>query len=256
MEDHVQDYVLQNMRRYHDLRARSDAGQLSQQQFIVEIQKLRWQDSHKVWWTIDPAGALLRYDGQRWVADQPAACPPSPPPTVPVDVPVSTPAQMVSAGLRPAPVTTSASVPTPAKVLSPSPMPPPGQETTNGRSPLKLAAPVLVLIPSLLCGSLWFLYTFIGVFKYEGIRGIDCLTPLIVGGLPVLFWLLKKPLDRLLMPLKPVIQAVPKPLRLGVCLAIPVFLGCGCSMLSPSGYLALSVSALVSVVTAGLLMRY
>lgn len=114
----------------------------------------------------------------------------------------------------------------------------------------------MAIIPALLCGGLWFLYTFIGVFKGEGLRGIDFLTPLIVGGLPILFWILKKPLDQLLLPLKPFIQSVPKPVRLGICLAIPVFLGCGCSTVSPSGYFALSVSAFISVMTAGLLLRY
>jgi len=103
---------------------------------------------------------------------------------------------------------------------------------------------------------LWFLYTFIGVFKYEGLDGIDFLTPMIVSGLPVLFWLFKKPLDRLMLPIKPLIQSAPKPLRLGICLAIPVFLGCGCSSLTPSGYFALSVSAFISVIVAGVLMRF
>lgn len=59
MEDHVQDSVMQNMRRYNELHAMSETGQLSQQQFIAEIQKLRWQDSRGIWWTIDPAGTLL-----------------------------------------------------------------------------------------------------------------------------------------------------------------------------------------------------
>ena len=114
----------------------------------------------------------------------------------------------------------------------------------------------MAIIPSLLCGSLRFLYTFIGVFKSEGMAGIDCVTPLIVGGLPVLFWALKKPIDKLLLPLKPVIQRVPKPLRLGIALAIPLLLSCGCSTLIPSGYLALNASSFVSVMTAAVLLRF
>jgi hypothetical protein len=121
---------------------------------------------------------------------------------------------------------------------------------------LLAASPLLVVVPSILCGSLWFLYTFLGVFKSEGIGGIDCITPLIVGGLPVLFWVFKKPIDKLLLPLKPGIQTVPRPMRLGIALAVPFVLGCGCSTLSSSGYLALNVSAFVSVMTAVVLLSF
>jgi len=127
-----------------------------------------------------------------------------------------------------------------------------------GSSPsiLRALLPILPIAPAVLCGGLWFLYTFVGVFKREGFWGVDFITPMIVGGLPILFWILKKPLDQLLLPVKPLIQSVPKPVRLGICLAIPFFLGCGCSAVTYSGYAALSVSAFISVMTAGLLLRY
>jgi hypothetical protein len=121
---------------------------------------------------------------------------------------------------------------------------------------LKKFSPILALIPSVVCGGAWFLYTFIGVFKSGSIWGIDCLTPLIVVGLPVLFLVLKKPLDKLLLPLKPSLQRVPKPLRMGIALAVPLLLSCGCSTLIPSGYLALNASSFVSVMTAGVLLRF
>ena len=116
--------------------------------------------------------------------------------------------------------------------------------------------PILPLIPVLLCGGSWFLYTFIGVFKSEGIAGVDWMTPLIVVGLPALFWLLDKPLDKLFLPLKPVIQAVPKALRLGVCIAIPIVLGLALGAISDSGYGMLRFTALVSVLAAAVLLRF
>jgi len=96
----------------------------------------------------------------------------------------------------------------------------------------------------------------IGAYKSGNIWGIDWITPLIVTGLPLLFLVFRKPIDKLLLPLKPIIQGVPKPLRLGIALAVPLLLGCGCSTLTSSGYLALNVSTFVSVMTAALLLRY
>lgn len=242
----MDDYFRQFQQRYQQLRAMRDAGQLHPQQFMVEVQKLRWQDRQGIWWMIDPNGTLLRYDGQRWFPVQlpQASAPPGP-----------TPPPMMPPPVRPAPSPQSVPPPVPAPNIAPQVVVPP-QSAPQKRSFLQASSPILAIIPALLCGSLWFLYTFIGVFKYEGVEGIDFLTPLIVGGLPVLFWVLKKPLDQLLLPLRPIIQSMPRPLRMGICLAIPVFLGCGCSTFSPEGYLALSVSAFVSVITAALLLRY
>jgi len=121
---------------------------------------------------------------------------------------------------------------------------------------LLAASPILALVPSAACGGLWFLYTFIGVFKSEGIRGVDWITPIILVGLPVFFWVYKKPIDQALMPLQPAITRFPRPLRLGVSLAVPFVLGCGCSLTSTSGYFALNVASFISIVTAAVLMRY
>jgi len=192
------------------------------------VQKLRWQDSSRVWWTINQEGVPLRFDGQKWVPAQPPQVVPNPPQA-------------------------------PAQTLAPSPRPvqaPPKTRTTKSGFSLKKFTPILALIPSLVCGGAWFLYTIMGMFKSGNIWGIDCITPLFVIGLPLLFWLFKKPIDKLLLPLKPSIQRVPKLLRLGVALAIPLLLSCGCSTLSSSGYLALNVSTFVSVMTAAVLLRF
>lgn len=216
----------QFQQRYQQLRAMREAGQLNPHQFIAEVQKLRWQDSSRVWWTINTDGVFLYYDGRQWM--------PAQPPQVARVLPTHAPAA-------------------PPRLTSISPQ---SGTTTRRVSAMKTLGPALAIIPSIACGALWFLYTFLGVFKYEGIRGIDCITPLIIGGLPVLFWVLKKPIDKLLLPLKPVIQTVPKPLRLGFALAVPIVLGCGSSVVFSSGYLALNVSAFVSVMTAAVLLRF
>jgi hypothetical protein len=215
----------QFQQRYQQLRGMREEGQLSPQQFLAELQKLRWQDSNLLWWTINPEGVFMYFDGQQWLPAQP----PQPAPMPPDPVPVASP-QPVQA--------------------------PPKPPTAKSGHSLKKFMPLLALIPSLVCGGAWFLYTFIGVFRSGSIWGVDFVTPLIVIGLPLLFWLFKKPIDKLLLPLKPTIQRVPKPLRLGIALAVPLLLGCGCSTLASSGYLALNVSTFVSVMTAGVLLRF
>lgn len=216
----------QFQQRYQQLRAMRDAGQLSPQQFISELQKLRWQDGSRVWWAINSDGVFLRFDGRQWM--------PAQPPQIARVLPTHAPAA-------------------PPRL---TPMPPQSGATTRRVSAVKTLGPALAIIPSIACGALWFLYTFLGTFKGEGIGGIDCVTPLIIGGLPVLFWVLKKPIDKLLLPFKSTIQSIPKPLRLGIALAVPIVLACGCSALSSSGYLALNVASFVSVMTAAVLLRF
>jgi len=221
----MDEIVSQFQQRYQQLRAMREAGRLSPQQFIAELQNLRWQDGNQFWWTINPDGVFLRFDGQQWVPAQPA---------------------------QPAPMP---AYPPPAVSFRPVQASPKAQTAKTGRF-LRTMAPILAVILSLGCGGSWFLYTLIGAYKSGNIWGIDWITPLIVTGLPLLFLVFRKPIDKLLLPLKPIIQGVPKPLRLGIALAVPLLLGCGCSTLTSSGYLALNVSTFVSVMTAALLLRY
>jgi hypothetical protein len=215
----------QFQQRYQQLRAMRETGRLSPQQFIAELQNLRWQDGSQFWWTINPEGVFLRYDGQQWVPAQPPQ--PAPMPPDPVH----------AASFRPVQA------------------PPKPRTAKSGRS-LRTFAPILAVILSLVCGGGWFLYTLIGAYRSGNIWGVDWITPLIVGGLPLLFLVFRKPIDKLLLPLKPIIQRVPKPLRLGIALAVPLLLSCGCSTLTSSGYLALNVSTFVSVMIAAVLLRF
>jgi len=115
--------------------------------------------------------------------------------------------------------------------------------------------PILALAPSMVCGSLWFLYTFIGVFKYEGLGGIDFLTPIIVIGMPIAMRLFRKPIDKLLSPLDPIIRNIPMPLRFGIIFGMPLMLSCICSTVTFSGYSAMSFTSLVSIFVATILTR-
>lgn len=244
--------------RYQQLRAMRDAGRMSPQQFLAELQTLRWQDSNGVWWQISAEGALLFFDGRQWIPAQPPAMPPASALPATPGIPSAAPP-----GARPAPPTAPGVPPGAPPGVKPAPpaapgMPPGARPIPPGGSSRPLAlAPLLPIIPALLCGGSWFFYTFLGLFKYEGLRGVDWVTPLIVGGLPVAFWLFKKPLDDLLLPLKPVIVAIPWVVRLGIVLAVPIFMGWVLNaIIFDSGYLGLQMSAFISVVTAGVLMRY
>lgn len=240
------------LQRFEQLRALRDSGRMHPQQFLAEVQKLRWQDATGAWWMVDANGMVLRYDGQRWQpvgSPPPAPAPQGPPPGYGPPPPAAPRSAAPRAGRRAAPARAPARAPAPPAAPNPA-------AAKMQRFVPRALLPILPLIPVLLCGGSWFLYTFLGVFKSEGIAGVDWMTPLIVAGLPALFWLLDKPLDKLFLPLKPVIQALPKALRLGICIAIPIVLGLALGALSDSGYGMLRFTALVSVLAAAVLLRF
>jgi hypothetical protein len=117
------------------------------------------------------------------------------------------------------------------------------------------ATPVLALLPGAFCGGTWFLYTLLGIFKNEGIWGIDWLTPAILVGLPPLLWILSRPLDKLLMPLQSVRRSIPMPMRLGGALALPLVLSCCLTTVSTSGYGALHLASVISILVSFVLFR-
>ena len=268
------------LQRFEQLRGLRDSGRMHPQQFMAEVQKLRWQDASGAWWMVDANGLVLRYDGRRW---QPVGPPPAvqaPPPGYGPPPPSASAPQMPPPGYGPPPPQVAAGragrrVAAPnagRRVAAPragaparAPAPPAAPQIAAAPNPAaakmqrfvpRALLPILPLIPVLLCGGSWFLYTFIGVFKSEGIAGVDWMTPLIVVGLPALFWLLDKPLDKLFLPLKPVIQVLPKALRLGVCIAIPIVLGLALGALTEDGYWMLRFTSLVSVLAAAVLLRF
>jgi hypothetical protein len=93
------------------------------------------------------------------------------------------------------------------------------------------------------------------LLKNEGLFGVDWLTPAILVGLPPLMWLLARPLDKLLLPLQPLRRAIPMPMRLGGALALPVVLSCCLSTISSSGYTALHLASIASILASYVLFR-
>jgi hypothetical protein len=89
----------------------------------------------------------------------------------------------------------------------------------------------LAILPGAVIGGIWFLYTLFQLIFGVG-AGVDFITPGILTGMPLLLWLLRKPLDTLMRPLQTFHTSFPYVLRLGMALAVPMLFGCGCSMLS------------------------
>jgi hypothetical protein len=68
-------------RRYSELKAQRDSGELRPQEFMQLVAQLRLQDSAGKWWQVDAAsGNWLSWEGSAWIVDQPPVYPPPPPP--------------------------------------------------------------------------------------------------------------------------------------------------------------------------------
>jgi len=218
---------------YRHLLAQYNARQLTWEQFAAQVSQLRTQDPNGVWWTIDPSsGSMLRFDGSQWVAAQPIA---SSPTYISTHRETGHPTGNRASAQAAQPVT-------------------PRSGLGRWRARV-IATPILALVPAVACGGLWFLYTFLGTFKGEGLSGIDFLTPLIIIGIPLLLWAFRKPVDSLLRPFDPILRSIPKPLRYGIVLAVPILLGCACASTSSYGYASLRLSSFASVLAAAVLTR-
>jgi hypothetical protein len=242
----------QMLQTYRHLTVEYQARRMTSEQYAAALARLQGVDTAGHWWGVQPGGKFWMHDGTRWAPAVPPGLatpaervgPVQPQPAAPA-VPAVQPGASQAAQARPAgPAGPGIQVPRQA------------QAAVHKASALLKATPVLAVAPSVVCGGLWFLYTFLGLFKSEGIVGVDWLTPLIIGAIPVLLWIFKKQVDQILLPLKPAVTQLAKPLRLGIVLAVPVLLGCACSTLTPSGYLSLNVSSFISVVAAAILMRF
>ena len=133
--------------------------------------------------------------------------------------------------------------------------------TTGPKTPFKLPQlpnnlrpllPFAGLILSTSCGVIWTLYTFIRVGQGEQ---ADCMTPFILGGLPIALWIFRKPIGVFLRPLEPVRRTIPRPVLLGAAFAVPVVLGVLFSSVTSYGYGAMRLSAIISILAAYVLTR-
>src|SRR5574337_1205416 len=70
-------------RRYRELKAKLDAGEITSEQFKSEIEQQRYQDAQQRWWMIGAqSGKWYMFDGIRWIPGQPPVEVSTPPPSV------------------------------------------------------------------------------------------------------------------------------------------------------------------------------
>ncbi len=205
----------QMLRAHRQLTADYQANRIDKAGYSAALPQLRALDAEKRWWSCTPEGQFVWYNGSRWLPGQPVFRTGQPPE-------------------KPAPALASNS-----------------HATASKKSPRKkgwrriASTPILAMLPGAVIGGVWFCYTLFQLILGEP-QGVDILTPAILTGAPLLLWLLRKPLDRLLLPLQKLQSFFPFVIRLGIVLALPMLLGCGCSSFSTSGYSALHFTALIS----------
>jgi hypothetical protein len=201
---------------YKRLRAMYDAGQLDAQQLAKEVGKLQAQDQLGNWWTLNPwDGSFLRYNGSQWIPDSPPQVRPQP-----------------------------------ERHPMPPARPPSAIPASDKKGWLPLVSLLGILLP-LFTAFIWFAYTSLSPRS----EGWDCLTPLIIGGVPILLVMFQGPVDRLLLPLQPFRRKVPPALLLGLALAVPVIFGCLCSSATYAGYGALRFASVIGMLGAHVLTR-
>lgn len=221
--------------RYLSLRDQMRAGKLPRDAFVHQVNQLTAVDRTGMAWRVSYDGEhLLKFSGGQWYVDD------------------SSLAVAAGAGTNPAHWPAAQQIGAAGSGFAQA-----GQRLMmDPRVKARLnAKPLLAFIPSALVGALWFLYTFIGVFKNEGWKGVDFITPLIMLLVPILFWVLYKPIGYLLAPLRPLVRKIPKPMRYGILLAVPFVLGLVLSKQSNRGYEALRSSVLLSSIIAGFFGR-
>ncbi len=235
--------LAQMMERVRQINADASAGRLPAAKKAAELQKLRGVDPQGRWWACTAQGTFLVYTGAQWVPAQPPDLPPSPAPPPP------------ARRKKPA-----------AGAPQPLPEPPPQVAAAAASDDPVLNQPIvqrwlrfagtpfLALLPGIVCGGLWFLYTFVRVGR-EGFAGVDCVTPAVIVGLPFLLSVFRRRVDRLLLPLQKFRASLTPAFRWGAVLGIPVILGLVCSGTSGYGYGALNWVAILSILGSYILIH-
>ncbi len=220
----------QMMQAYQQLTSDFNARRMDKASFSAAVVLLQARDAEGRWWSCTPEGGFVWYDGKRWLPGQPP---------------------MVSApDLNPSrPTVQAATTAAGGSHVA-------AQQTNP---PLKgwrkiASTPILAILPGAVVGGIWFLYTLLQLILGEP-GGVDFLTPVILTGVPLLLYLLRKPLDKLLLPLQKLQGSFPYALRLGIALAVPMLFGCGCSAISTTGYSAMHFTALISTLFGYFLLR-
>jgi hypothetical protein len=207
--------INQMMQAHKQLTADFQARRMDQASYSAALTCLQALDADKRWWSCTPEGGFVWYDGSRWIPGQP----------------VLSPARPLAGPAQP---------PGKAAPAAPNKNPP----LTGWR---KIAStPILAILPGAVIGGIWFLYTLLQLILGE-VGGVDFLTPAILSGVPLLLWLLRKPIDMMMRPLQKFRASFPFALRLGITLVVPMLFGCGCSVISTTGYSAMHFTALISM---------
>jgi hypothetical protein len=209
----------QMMQAYQQLTNDFNTRKIDKTTYSAALVRLRAIDEEKRWWSCTPEGGFVWYDGTHWLPGQPPM----------VSPPKGNPSQP---SIQVAPQTNSPS---------------------KGWRKLT-TTPFLAILPGAVVGGLWFLFTLLRLIL-GGTGGVDILTPVILSGVPLLIWLLRKPLDKLLLPLQKFHKSFPYAIRLGMALTVPMLLGCGCSTIITSGYTAMHFTALISTLFGYFLLR-
>lgn len=202
--------INQMLQAHRQLTADFQANRIDQANYAAALTCLKALDAEKRWWSCTPEGGFVWYDGSHWIPGRP-------------------------------PVGQAQAVGT---------VQPPLQAAPNKNPRLsgwqKIAAtPILAILPGAVIGGIWFLYTLLQLIL-GGMATVDILTPVILTIVPLLLWLLRKPLDSLLRPLQKFQASFPFALRLGLALAVPMLTGCGCSLITTTGFSAVHFTALIS----------
>ena len=109
----------------------------------------------------------------------------------------------------------------------------------------------IAIIMPLATAGIWFLWGALHPLS----EGVDCLTPLIMAGVPIGLILFQKQIDPLLVPIQPYRKHFPKAMLLGASLALPVVLGLVCSTITVSGFGVIRLTLFASMLGAHILLR-
>lgn len=108
----------------------------------------------------------------------------------------------------------------------------------------------LSLIVPLITAACWLTYSLLVPSEQN-----DCITPLILAGIPLMFIYFRRPIDRLLLPVQPLRRPFPKFLLYGMSLTLPLVLAYVAASLTQSGYGVARFVALVSLLAGYALVR-
>jgi hypothetical protein len=128
----------------------------------------------------------------------------------------------------------------------------PGSLGKGGRPARPRKAVLLAFGMPLVTAAIWFIW---GALHPVAEQGVDCLTPLLMAGLPIGLLVFQRRLDPYLLPLQPFVKRFPRALRTGMVFALPIVLGLLLSSTSSAGFGALRLTLVVSILGAYLLLH-